>query len=123
MNDNEKYKLEYSFHEKGWGYEKWLVNNELYCDKILHIKSKKRCSWHYHKIKTESFFIQSGSVIIKYSWEDDINLSNEQILREGEAFHIPVGLRHMIIAVETSDILEVSTKHLEEDSYRIIRGD
>ena len=36
---------------KGWGHEKWIVNNEMYCGKILFMEKNKRCSWHYHKSK------------------------------------------------------------------------
>ena len=31
-------------HEKGWGYELWIVNNNLYCGKILHFNNGKKCS-------------------------------------------------------------------------------
>ena len=47
---------------KGWGYEKWIVNNEMYCGKLLFIEKGKRCSWHYHKIKDETFYLQSGLI-------------------------------------------------------------
>ena len=43
-------------HKKGWGYENWLVNTELYCGKILHFNHGKQCSLHYHKIKDETFY-------------------------------------------------------------------
>ena len=123
MHEREDFNLEYTFHKKGWGYEKWLVNNDLYCAKILYFESNKRCSWHYHKIKTESFFVQTGKIIVRYSWEDDLKHSKDKLLIEGQSFHVPVGLRHMIIAIETANVLEVSTRHFEEDSYRLLRGD
>ena len=36
---------------KGWGYEKWIANSELYCGKLLFIRKGHRCSWHYHTKK------------------------------------------------------------------------
>lgn len=108
---------------KGWGHEEWIVNNNLYCGKILRFKSGKRCSFHFHKIKTETFYLQTGSSKILFSFGDDIDEAEVQILKPGNTFHVPVGLRHQIIALEDSVLLEFSTQHLEEDSYRIIRGD
>jgi hypothetical protein len=39
---------------KGWGREIWIANGDLYCGKILEINKGKKCSLHFHKIKTES---------------------------------------------------------------------
>ena len=58
-------------HEKGWGYELWIVNNNLYCGKILHFNKGKKCSWHYHKVKQETFYVQKGKLKIY-----NIELSN-----------------------------------------------
>ena len=44
-------------HPKGWGYENWIVNNEMYCGKVLFFEAEKKCSWHYHVLKDETFFI------------------------------------------------------------------
>ena len=61
------------FVPKGWGFEKWIVNNEEYCGKLLYLVKGKRCSWHYHILKDEVFYVQSGKVVVKYSDEDDID--------------------------------------------------
>src|SRR5208283_5704492 len=50
---------------KGWGREVWIANNHLYCGKILEIRRGKRCSLHYHKLKTESFYLRSGKLIVR----------------------------------------------------------
>jgi mannose-6-phosphate isomerase-like protein (cupin superfamily) len=52
--------MEIKHVDKGWGYEKWIVNKEEYCGKLLFFNKDKRCSWHYHKIKDEVFYLQSG---------------------------------------------------------------
>ena len=53
---------EIKFVPKGWGHEKWIVNNDEYCGKLLFFEEGKRCSWHYHKIKDETFYLQSGKL-------------------------------------------------------------
>jgi len=114
---------ESEIHLKGWGHEEWIVNNEMYCGKILHFLEGKRCSFHYHENKTETFYLHTGQIKILYSDKDDIALANELVLMAGQSFHVPVRLRHQIIALTDSDLFEFSTQHLEEDSYRIVRGD
>lgn len=115
--------IQSNIHTKGWGHEEWIINNNLYCGKILHFQSRKRCSFHFHKIKTETFYLQTGSLKILFSFGDDISEAEELILKPGDTFHVPVGLRHQMIALEYSVLLEFSTQHFEADSYRIIKGD
>ncbi len=110
-------------HHKGWGYEKWIVNKKEYCGKILVFKKNKKCSWHYHKIKDEVFYIQSGKILVKFSFEDDLEKSDSTVLYPGDSFHVPTGLRHQMIAIEDTELFEFSTQHFEDDSYRIQKGD
>jgi quercetin dioxygenase-like cupin family protein len=108
---------------KGWGYEKWIVNNTKYCGKLLFFERNKRCSWHYHKIKEETFYLQSGKIYLWYGWDDDLAKADMKIMEPGDSFHVPIGLKHQMIALEDSDLFEFSTEHFEKDSYRIIKGD
>jgi quercetin dioxygenase-like cupin family protein len=110
-------------HPKGWGYEKWIVNKPQYCGKLLFFNKGKKCSWHYHKIKDEVFYLHSGKLVVKYSDDESIENAKEIILNSGDSFHIYVGLKHQMIAVEDSELFEFSTEHFEDDSYRIIKGD
>lgn len=112
-----------NFVPKGWGFEKWIVNNKKYCGKILFLIKDKKCSYHYHKIKEETFYIQSGSIILRYSMSEDINKSTCIILKKGDVFHIPIRMIHQMEALEDTELFEFSTEHFEEDSYRIIKGD
>ena len=116
-------RLNAEIHPKGWGYEKWIVNNELYCGKLLFFKENKKCSFHFHKIKTETFYLQSGLIKVLHSLGDNISQAEEVVLKPGDSFHIPVGLRHQMLALENSELFEFSTQHFEEDSYRIVKGD
>lgn len=108
---------------KGWGYEKWIVNNEEYCGKLLYFVKGKRCSWHYHVLKDEVFYIQSGRVLVKFSEEDDIENVGQIVLGPGDNFHVHRGLRHQMIALEDTELFEFSTQHFDSDSCRIIKGD
>ena len=113
------------FVHKGWGYEDWLVNKEEYCGKILYVKQGKKFSWHYHKVKDETFYLHEGEVELTYGFSDDIASESTQMVKlcHGDTFHIPVGLRHQVRALEDSLIFEFSTTHFDEDSHRIIKGD
>lgn len=111
------------FVSKGWGYEKWIVNSEKYCGKLLFIAKGKQCSWHFHKKKDEVFYVQKGKIKLLYSWEDDIELANVIFLDEGDKFHVPIGLRHRMYALSDTELFEFSTEHFDEDSNRVIPGD
>lgn len=115
--------LEIKFVPKGWGFEKWIVNTEEYCGKLLYFIKGKKCSWHYHKLKDETFYLQSGKIVLKYSDNDDISLAKEIILTRGDKFHIYRGLRHQMTALEDTELYEFSTQHFDEDSIRITPGD
>ena len=108
--------------EKGWGHEQIIHNADGYCGKILFFKKGKKCSFHYHKIKTETFYCV-GKVIVKYGQTDDIDQAKERILNTGDTFHVPIGLRHQMQAIEDSQLFEFSTTDYPDDSIRIFRGD
>jgi mannose-6-phosphate isomerase-like protein (cupin superfamily) len=114
---------EIKFVPKGWGFEKWIVNCEEYCGKLLYFVKGKKCSWHYHKLKDEVFYIQSGIVKIYYSNSDDILKAKTVILSQGDNFHVPRGLRHRMEAIIDTELFEFSTQHFDSDSYRIQKGD
>jgi mannose-6-phosphate isomerase-like protein (cupin superfamily) len=119
----EKTHIPMKYVKKGWGYEKWIVNKEEYCGKLLFFNKDKCCSWHYHKIKDEVFYLQSGKMIVKFSEGDDIQEAEQMLLEPGQNFYIYPGLRHQMIALKDSELYEFSTQHFDEDSYRIIKGD
>jgi quercetin dioxygenase-like cupin family protein len=109
--------------DKGWGWERWICNGPEYCGKLLFFEADKRCSWHYHKLKDEVFYLHSGLMIVKYSENDNMENASQHILNPGDNFHIYRGLRHQMIAMQDSELYEFSTQHFDSDSYRIIKGD
>ena len=83
----------------------------------------RKCSWHYHKLKDEVFYVQSGKILVRYSTGDDLNRAAERILTKGDNFHVFRGLRHQMEALEDTELFEFSTQHFDSDSYRIQKGD
>jgi mannose-6-phosphate isomerase-like protein (cupin superfamily) len=108
---------------KGWGREVWIANNPQYCGKILEITKRKRCSFYFHKLKTESFYLRCGHLRIRVKESVDAGTICEFELCEGECMDIQPGLVHQMEALEDSELYEFSTQHFENDSYRILKGD
>ena len=112
------------FVSKGWGWESWLANTPEYCGKILYVHKSKKCSYHLHKLKDETFFILEGLIKLLYSESSDkLEEAKEIILEPGYSFRVPRLMRHQFIGLENSRIIEVSTHHDDEDSYRMVKGD
>ncbi len=123
MSENRVLHIPIKYVKKGWGYEKWIVNKEQYCGKLLFFKKGKKCSWHYHKQKDEVFFLQSGRMIVRYGEDDNPELAEEIMLVPGQNFYVYPGLRHQMEALEDCELYEFSTQHFDEDSYRVKKGD
>jgi mannose-6-phosphate isomerase-like protein (cupin superfamily) len=109
-------------HQKGWGKEIWLANEE-YCLKFLHFKKGSACSMHFHKNKAESFYLLTGEIIVR-TLDKNTGKSLQRVIVAGDpVIDIPRLCPHQVFATEDSVIIEVSTKHEDEDSYRVAPGD
>ena len=105
---------------KSWGFEEWIVNTEKYCGKFLHINKGKSCSYHYHPIKDETFFVMKGRIKLEFTSDKTLVAINDTILREGSTFRIPPNVVHRFTSLSTEAVLlEISTAHDEKDSIRI----
>lgn len=129
------------FVPKGWGWERWLVNNDKYCGKQLWFAKGKKFSFHFHKKKDETFYVAEGKVILIFEESPyDLDLSDSKACKDfykaicyskenvveleaGDVFHVPVWLGHQIIAQTDALIYEFSTHHEDSDSYRLVKGD
>lgn len=114
----------YEVHEKGWGREIWFENNcDFCCKKLIFDKKFAKCSMHFHERKREIFICEKGLFEIKGI---DLTKGEEYsiVLEEGDKVFIePLEPHQMIALKDDSVLLEVSTEHFEEDSYRIWGGD
>lgn len=108
---------------KGWGREVWIVNNELYCGKILELAKGRRCSLHFHELKTESFYLRAGKLLVRIKASPESAEIEEFELNPGECMDIEPGLVHQMLALEDAELFEFSTQHFNSDSHRIEKGD
>jgi mannose-6-phosphate isomerase-like protein (cupin superfamily) len=107
--------------DKGWGYELIIINKE-YCGKILHFNQNAKMSMHFHIKKDETWYVSKGKFIFR--WIDTSNAKlNEEYFCQGESIIISQGLPHQLEAIEESEIIEFSTHHFDNDSYRVSVGD
>ena len=109
---------EHKVVEKVWGREIWVINDESsnYCFKKLFLEKHKKCSYHMHKIKSEHFYIQSGEVLMMIG---NLKEYKMYLMQEEDLIKIVPDMYHSFIGFRESMILEVSTYHREDDSYRL----
>jgi mannose-6-phosphate isomerase-like protein (cupin superfamily) len=105
------------------GSELLLANGELYRGKILRFDKGKKCSLHYHKLKTGTFYLYTGRLKLRIMDSPDSQVIEELLLEAGDCMDVPPALAHQMEALESSELFEFSTQHFDEDSYRLVRGD
>lgn len=98
--------------EKPWGHELIWAQTDRYVGKILHIKAGEALSLQYHQHKDETIMVLTGRMQLVYFAEGEPPTSRE--LSPREPFHLTPGLRHRMIALEDTDVLEVSTPELDD---------
>ena len=96
--------------EHKWGHEEIVVETDKYCYELLHQKKGWVSSYHYHPIKQETFILKEGIIRLKVN-------GNEFIL--SEPFTITPSTPHSFHAVTDSTIMEVSTKHMDDDVVKL----
>jgi len=112
-------KLKLKTINKSWGNEIFVWNKGR-CTKIISIERGKDCGWHYHKLKDETIYVLTGSVLIMYSTKDDLKFSCKVMLKAKEAIHIPEKLRHQVFSLEENTvIIESSSTHYDSDCYMV----
>jgi quercetin dioxygenase-like cupin family protein len=108
--------------EKGWGHELIWATNDLYCGKMMNFKTGSKFSMHFHAVKEESWYVLSGSFIVR--WIDTKTAKEyEEALKTGDTWHNKPFVPHQLICVEEGTVLEVSTPDSVEDNYRVAPGD
>lgn len=114
---------------KDWGWEEWIVNNEMYCGKRLHFtKAFGHTSLHFHMNKHETMYVEKGTFEITVVNKVTTKRTHH-ILLTGQSMVIEPGTVHRITALDQSNdaifteavLLEFSTHHEDSDSYRVER--
>lgn len=106
--------------EKRWGWEEIFHNDDDYCGKILVFRNVGDCiSMQYHIQKKETWYVAKGS--FDFYWIDPkTGTKHVEILKVGDVVTNDPGDMHQLVArEELSKIFEVSTRHGDEDTYRI----
>lgn len=121
-NNLKSKKLPVEIVPKGWGREIIFVNNDEYCGKLLCFEKDKKFSMHYHIKKKETWYVSKGSFILV--WVDtNTGTTYTEYLKVGDVITNERGEPHQLIALEDSEVFEVSTKHYDKDSFRMWKGD
>jgi quercetin dioxygenase-like cupin family protein len=115
------------YEAKLWGFEQIIVNRE-YCGKILTaLPNGFACSFHFHRLKHETFHVIRGQLILQVSTVDESgkrrfkNASHEFVLKTGQTFIVPPFNAHRFWAVdEPAVFVEFSTHDKSDDSYRLV---
>lgn len=110
------------FVEKGWGHELIWATNEKYCGKLLHFKKDAKFSMHFHKEKEETWYVLSGSFVVKWIDTKDAT-QHETQLSPASIWHNDPCVPHQLYCIEEGTIIEVSTPDSVEDNYRVAKGD
>lgn len=97
---------------KPWGHELIWARTDRYVGKILHVRAGEALSLQYHCVKDETVMVLSGRLRFEFFSEGEEPQSRE--LGPREPFHVAAGLRHRMIAIEDTDVLEVSTPELDD---------
>lgn len=98
--------------KKVWGEEEVIVNNPMYCGKLLKIRKGAKSSLHYHKEKHETFYVLSGGVTLEMD-HYSVNLYPAQ------SAVIAPDCAHRFEGLEDSVIIEFSTHHSDDDVVRL----
>ena len=86
--------------------------NEDYCKKMIFQFKNQTNPKHYHKVKEETFIILHGEL--------DVSVDNASYhLKEGDMLTILPGQVHSFSSSSFAIFEEISTKHVQDDSYYI----
>lgn len=107
---------------KAWGGELVVCNNDEFCGKALQFKKGAKFSCHFHVKKREVFWLRHGFIELMTINTEDASQTTV-IMSPGDVIEIPRLLPHQITALEDSEIIEFSTTHSDQDSFRVIAGD
>ena len=107
--------------EKPWGWELIWAQTDVYVGKLLFVRAGHSLSLQFHRVKDESWYVQSGRAELQLAGVGEAVLVTE-VIGPGASFRFRPGTVHRVRALEDTTILEASTPHLEdvvrlEDDY------
>lgn len=108
------------FRDKYWGTIETIVSREGYAAKRMLVKKGCAASLEFHCRKVESYFIHSGTLLLRLRAGRGEDRFFE--MRAGWSALIPPGLMHQRGGMEDSVIIEISTKDEDSDSFLVEDG-
>ena len=107
--------------EKPWGFELIWAHADAYVGKVLFVRAGHSLSLQFHRVKDESWYVESGRAKLELGDAGETLLQTE-VIGAGASFRFRPGTVHRVTALEDTTILEVSTPHLDdvvrlEDAY------
>lgn len=108
--------------QKPWGKEEILSVQDRYVVKRLHMTKGHRCSLQYHRYKTETIVVISGTLLITKNFQNGKNTWEDIVLYPGDHLTILAGEIHRMEGVSNTVYMEASTPELDdvirvEDDY------
>ena len=98
--------------KKPWGYEIWYAWTDQYVGKIIHVDAGHKLSLQFHNHKDETSYLLRGKMnLIKGTDADNLTTT---VIEPGYTWRNRPLEIHTIEALEDSDVLEVSTPHLDD---------
>jgi mannose-6-phosphate isomerase len=99
--------------EKPWGWELIWALTDVYCGKLLFVRSGQALSLQFHREKDESWYVYEGRAELEIGSPGDA-IPNSEVVAAGAAFRLPPGTIHRVRALEDTLLLEASTPHLDD---------
>lgn len=106
--------------EKPWGSETLLINDHAnnLCCKLLHVNAGEQLSMQFHDKKNEYFILRDGECMLHYI--DTVTGKEKSMpILIGLPIYIPRLVVHSAEAITDCVILEVSTAHHDDDTFRV----
>ncbi len=109
---------------KLWGSECWIVNNDDYCGKILHLMPGFESSLHFHNVKHETMLCLWGRIEVEAAdgvlSKRHLHKLVNHVLLPGDSIELPSGRTHRFQAVGGDAMMaEFSTHHENADVQRL----
>jgi len=110
--DLDRFAVDVKRVDKPWGYELLYATTEVYCGKVIFIRSGEQLSLQFHKKKDETIFVQLGRMELEIG--EPGKPVDTEVVGPGRAFRLRPGTVHRMRALEDTTILEVSTPELDD---------